>query len=153
MNSCAHQLFSAAHRGLSQIFPWPLQACTLKLRLQLYLWLFIYLLFFIIYLFYVAVGEKIIIRKHALVCFYFNVVVSIIKWSNLSHVIFQIVFEWSGGGTAGFCLEPCRWVTEQNKDGKAKCGCAVLEGRSTWTGKWSETHVRQSDSGYSSQGC
>ncbi len=31
----------------------------------------------------------------------------------------------------------CRWVIEQNKDGKAKCGCTVLEGRSTWTGKWS----------------
>ncbi len=43
---------------------------------------------------------------------------------------------------AGFCWEPCRWVTEQNKDG-AKCGCAVLEGRSIWTGKWSETHVGQ----------
>ncbi len=27
-------------------------------------------------------------------------------------------------------------MTEQNKDGKAKCGCAVLEGRSSWTGKW-----------------
>ncbi len=32
--------------------------------------------------------------------------------------IFKIVFEWSGGGTSGFCLEPRRWVTEQNKDGE-----------------------------------
>ncbi len=35
VNSCAHQLFSAAHRGFSQIYPWSLQACTLNLCLQL----------------------------------------------------------------------------------------------------------------------
>ncbi len=35
--------------------------------------------------------------------------------------IFKIVFEWSGGGTAGFCLKPFPWVTEQNKD-EAQCG-------------------------------
>ncbi len=37
------------------------------------------LLFRPIYLFYVAVGEKLIIRKHARVCFYFHAVVSINK--------------------------------------------------------------------------
>ncbi len=34
-NSCAHQLFSAAHEDFSQIYPWSLQSCTLNLRLQL----------------------------------------------------------------------------------------------------------------------
>ncbi len=33
-------------------------------------------------------------------------------------------------------------MTEQNKDG-AECGCAVLEGRSTWTGKWSFDFIAQ----------
>ncbi len=42
------------------------------------------LLFRPIYLFYVAVGEKFIIRKHPHVCFYFHAVVSINKWSSLS---------------------------------------------------------------------
>ncbi len=37
----------------------------------------------------------------------------------------------------------------RNKDGKAKCGCSVLEGRSNWAGQWSG----KSDSGHSSQGC
>ncbi len=52
---------------------------------------------------------------HARACFYFNVVVNkqIIQFFTC---IFKILFEWSGDGTAGFCLEPCRWVTEQNKD-------------------------------------
>ncbi len=51
---------------------------------------------------------------HVRACFYFNVVVNkqIIKSFTC---IFKILFEWSGGGTAGFCLEPRRWVTEQNK--------------------------------------
>ncbi len=33
-------------------------------------------------------------------------------------------------------------MTEQNKDG-AECGCAVLEGHSTWTGKWSFDFIAQ----------
>ncbi len=72
---------------------------------------------------------------HARACFYFNVVVNkqIIQFFTC---IFKIAFEWSGRGTVGFCPEPRRWVTEQNKD-EAQCGC--------W--KWSvyceETHDRQ----------
>ncbi len=31
MKHWLHQLFCAAHRGFSQIFPWPLQACSLHL--------------------------------------------------------------------------------------------------------------------------
>ncbi len=72
---------------------------------------------------------------HARACFYFNVVVNKQIIQSFT-CIFKIVFEWSGGGTAGFCLKPRRWVTEQNKD-EAQCGC--------W--KWSvyceETHDRQ----------
>ncbi len=30
-----HQLFCSAHQGFSQIFPWPIQACTPNLSLQL----------------------------------------------------------------------------------------------------------------------
>ncbi len=56
---------------------------------------------------------------HARACFYFNVFVSINKLSFTC--IFKIVFEWSGDGTAGFCLKPFPWVTEQNKD-EAQCG-------------------------------
>ncbi len=72
---------------------------------------------------------------HARACFYFNVVVNKQIIQSFT-CIFKIVFEWSGCGTAVFCLEPRRWVTEQNK-AEAQCGC--------W--KWSvyceETHVRQ----------
>ncbi len=52
---------------------------------------------------------------HAHACFYLNVVVNKQIIQSFT-CIFKIVFEWSGGGTAGFCLEPRRWVTEQNKD-------------------------------------
>ncbi len=78
---------------------------------------------------------------HARACFYFNVVVNkqIIKSFSC---IFKILFEWSGGGTAGFCLEPRRWVTEQNKD-----EVYLSVDASTATAKWpvycEETHIRQ----------
>ncbi len=59
-----HQLFCAAHRGFSQIFPWPLQACSLHL---IYLcsftsgYLFIIIIYFIFI--YVAVGGKMYNQK------------------------------------------------------------------------------------------
>ncbi len=58
------------------------------------------LLVVIYYLFYIAVGKKIIIIKHARVCFYFNVVVSN-KLSNISHASLKSYLSEVGGGTAG----------------------------------------------------
>ncbi len=55
-----------------------------------------------IYLFYVAVGEKYITRKHARVCFYFHAVVSINKLSSLSraslksYIIMRVKWGWHG---------------------------------------------------------
>ncbi len=63
-----------------------------------------------------------------------NTFVSYIRQSRINTTSFRFylayyvyAFSWDGPQTeqAG-----CRWVTEQNKDG-AKCGCAVLEERST----------------------
>ncbi len=72
---------------------------------------------------------------HARACFYFNVVVNKQIIQSFTCIV-KIVFEWSGGGTAGFCPEPCTWVTEQNKD-EAQCGCCK------WPIYCEETHLRQ----------
>ncbi len=56
---------------------------------------------------------------HARACFYFNVVVNKQIIQSFT-CIFKILFEWSGRSTAGFCLEPWGWVTEQK--GEARCG-------------------------------
>ncbi len=92
----------------------------------------------IYYLFYIAIGEKIIIKTcPCLLLFQCSCVNKQIIQSFTC--IFKIVFEWSGGGTAGFCLEPRRWVTEQKKDGEKGGPWRMFNSPA----KWSGTHVRQ----------
>ncbi len=78
---------------------------------------------------------------HARACVYFNVVVNKQIIQSFT-CIFKILFEWSGDGMAGFCPEPCTWVTEQNKD-----EASLSVDSSTATAQWpvycKETHVKQ----------
>ncbi len=79
----------------------------------------IYLFVLFMYLFYVAVGERIIIRKHARVCFYLNVVVSINKLSNLPHASLKSYLimrvKWMRHGSV---LPRAAVSLRRNKDGK-----------------------------------
>ncbi len=96
----------------------------------------------IYYLFYIAVGKKIIIIKHARVCFYFNVVVSINKLSNISHASLKSYLSevgaarqglehrqslGGGGGAGGHCpprSEPIDLVRSMNT--KIFSHCLIL---------------------------